>query len=257
MAMGILAKANAKKVLKEFLIKEPAKLDLYALAGYENLFIEERDLLNSEGQLIVKDGMGIITIDDKITEKGQKKFTIAHELGHYFNSGKKNGSYFCSGLDIRSIKQDITAEVDANDFAAELLMPEEWFVKFTKGKIIGKKLLSESAEYFDISLSAAALRYAEIGNHPVAVIMSKDGSVKWSRINKYFTFHFIKNGSKVNNLSYAYEFFNGEKIPDEPEEILADAWFAEDFNYKKDYFLYEQNIPMYRYNAVLTLLWEK
>jgi|GEM_PF-4987761 len=41
--MGILAKANAKKVLKEFLIKEPAKLDLYALAGYENLFIEERD----------------------------------------------------------------------------------------------------------------------------------------------------------------------------------------------------------------------
>jgi len=255
--MGILAKANANKILKEFLIKEPAKLDLYAIAGYENLFIEERDLFSSEGQLVVKDGMGIITVDNKITEKGQKKFTVAHELGHYFNSGKKNGSYFCSGLDIRGIKQDITAEVDANNFAAELLMPEDWFTKFTKGKIIGKKLLSESAEYFDISLSAAALRYAEIGSHPVAVIMSKDGSVKWSRINKYFTFRFIRNGSKVNNLSYAYEFFKGEKIPDEPEEILADAWFVEDFNYKKDYFIYEQNIPMYRYNSVLTLLWEK
>lgn len=255
--MGILAKANAKKILKEFLIREPAKLDLYAIAGYENLFIEERDLFSSEGQLVVKDGMGIITIDDKITEKGQKKFTIAHELGHYFNSGKKNGSYFCSGLDIRGIKQDITAEVDANGFAAELIMPEDWFTRFTKGKIIGKKLLSEAAEYFDISLSAAALRYAEIGSHPVAVIMSKDGSVKWSRINKYFTFRFIKNGSKVNNLSYASEFFKGEKIPDEPEEILADAWFPEDFNYKKDYFIYEQNIPMYRYNSVLTLLWEK
>jgi len=76
--MGILAKANAKKILKEFLIKEPAKLDLYAIAGYENLFIEERDLFSSEGQLVGKDGMGIITIDDKITEKGQKKFTIAH-----------------------------------------------------------------------------------------------------------------------------------------------------------------------------------
>jgi hypothetical protein len=136
-------------------------------------------------------------------------------------------------------------------------MPEEWFVKFTKGKKFDKKLLSLTAGYFDISFSAAALRYAEIGNHPVAVIISKDGSVKWSRINKYFTFHFIKNGSKVNNLSYAYEFFNDEKIPDEPEEILADAWFAEDFNYKKDYFIYEQNIPMYRYNSVLTLLWEK
>ena len=136
-------------------------------------------------------------------------------------------------------------------------MPEEWIVNFTKGKKFGKKLLSETAEYFDISLSAAALRYAEIGNHPVAVIMSKDGVVKWSRINKYFTFHFIRNGSKINDLSYAYEFFKGEKITDEPQEILADAWFREDFNYKKDYFLYEQNIPMYRYNSVLTLLWEK
>ena len=255
--MGILAKANAKKLLKELFIKEPAKLDLYAIAGYENLFIEEGDLFSCEGQLVVQDGIGIITIDDKITEKGQKKFTIAHEMGHYFNTGKKNGSYFCSGLDIRGIKQNITAEIDANDFAAELLMPEDWFCAFTKGKKFDKKLLSGTAEYFDISLSAAALRYAEIGHHPVAIIMSKDGVVKWSRINKYFTFHFIKNGSKINNLSYAYEFFNGEKIPDDPEEILADAWFAEDFNYKKEYFLYEQNIPMYRYNSVLTLLWEK
>ena len=255
--MGILAKANAKKLLNEYLIKNPSKLDLYAIAGYENLFIEETDLFSSEGQLVVKDGMGIITIDDKITEKGQKKFTIAHEMGHFFNTGKKNGSYFCSGLDIRGIKQTITAEIDANDFAAELLMPEDWFCTFTKGKKFEKKLLSGTAEYFDISLSAAALRYAEIGNHPVAIIMSKDGVVKWNRINKYFTFHFIRNGSKINNLSYAYEFFNGEKIPDDPEQILADAWFAEDFNYKKDYFLYEQNIPMYRYNSVLTLLWEK
>lgn len=255
--MGILAKANANKLLKKYFIKDPAKLDLYSIAGCENLFIEEKDLFTSEGQLVVKDTMGIISIDDKITEKGQKKFTIAHEMGHFFNSGKKNGSYFCSGLDIRGIKQDITAEVDANDFAAELLMPEEWFCSFTKGKKFNKKLLSDTAEYLGVSLSAIALRYAEIGNHPVAVIMSRDGVVKWSRINKYFTFHFIRNGSKINNLSYAYEFFNGEKISDEPEEILADAWFAEDFNYKKDYFIYEQNIPMYRYNSVLTLLWEK
>ena len=255
--MSILAKANAKKLLKELFINKPAQIDLYAIAGCENIFIEERDLLSSEGQLVVNDGMGIISVDNKIAEKGQKKFTIAHELGHYFNTGKKNGSYFCSGLDIRGIKQNITAEVDANDFAAELLMPEGWFCSFTKGKKFDKKILSETAEYFDISLSAAALRYAEIGNHPIAIIMSKDGVVKWSRINKYFSFHFIRNSSKVSNLSYAYEFFNGEKIPDDPEEILADAWFSEDFNYKKDYFLYEQNIPMYRYNSVLTLLWEK
>ena len=151
----------------------------------------------------------------------------------------------------------MSAEVDANDFAAELLMPEEWFCSFTKGKRFEKKILSDIADYFGVSLSAAAMRYAEAGNHPVAIIMSKDGVVKWSRINNYFPFKFIRNGSGVSSSSYAYEFYKGEKISDEVETILADAWFPEDFNYKKDYFLFEQNIPMCRYNAVLTVLWEK
>ncbi len=99
------------------------------------------------------------------------------------------------------------------------------------------------------------MRYSEIGNHPITIIMSKEGKVKWSRINKYFPFHFIRSGSEVNKNSYAYEFFQGERISTEPEEVLADAWFWEDKFYKKDYFLYEQNIPMYRYGAVLTMLW--
>lgn len=255
--MSILAKANAKKLITDLYLKNPSQLNLYAIAGCENIFIEERNLPSSEGELVFNDGIGIISVDNKIMEDGQKKFTIAHELGHYFNSGKKNGSYFCSGLYIRGVKQDNSTEIDANDFAAELLIPEEWFNAFTKGKEFGKDALVDITGYFDVSLSAAALRYAEIGRHPVAVIMSKDGVVKWNRINKYFPFKFIRPGSKVSPSSYAYEFYQGERISTDPDIILADAWFWEDFNYKKDYMLYEQNIPMYTYNAVLTLVWEK
>ncbi len=254
--MSVLSKANAKKLLKELYIDEPSQIDVYAIAGIEDLFIEERVLPSFEGELVYKDNIGIISIDSRIFETGQKKFTIAHELGHYFNSGKRAGSYFCSGLDIRGIKQNIAAEADANEFAAELLMPEELFRSFTKGKKFGKEILSGIAAYFGVSLSAAAMRYAEIGGYPVAVIMSKDGVVKWSSINKYFPFKFIRPGSKVSPSSYAHELFKGEKISTDVETILADAWFWEDFNYKRDYFLFEQNIPMYRYNAVLTVLWE-
>ncbi len=255
--MNILAKANAKKLLRGLFIDKPGKIDLYAIAGCENIFIEEKALESCEGQFVFKSGMGIISVDAELAESGQKRFTIAHELGHYFNSGKKENSFFCSGLDIRGIKQNLYAEVAANDFAAELLMPEEWFSTFTKGKKYSKFILADAAQYFNTSLSAAALRYAEIGSYPVAIIMCRDGAVKWSRINKYFPFKFIRTGSKVSSSSYAYEFFKGEKISNDPEKILADAWFWEDFNYKKDYFLYEQNIPMYRYNSVLTILWEE
>lgn len=55
-------------------------------------------MFTSEGQLVVKEGMGIITVDDKIIEKGQKKFTIAHEMGHFFNSGKKTEVTFAADL---------------------------------------------------------------------------------------------------------------------------------------------------------------
>ncbi len=254
--MSILAKANAKKLITELCLREPKQVDLYAIAGCENLFIEERNLVGSEGQLVYDGSIGIISIDTKILEGGQKQFTIAHELGHYYNSGKKRGSFFCNGLDIRGISQSNGAETDANVFAAELLMPAEWFVKFVRGKRLETRLLGEVAQYFGVSLSAAALRYAEIGTHPVAVIMCKDGKIKWCRINKDFTFKFIRTESEVKELSYAYEFFKGERIPDQPDKILADAWFAEAYGYKPNYFLYEQNIPMYRYNAVLTLVWD-
>ena len=103
--------------------------------------LRKEQLAVSEGELVFKDGIGIISVDKKIADGGQKNFTIAHELGHYFNSGKKDGSYFCSGLDIRGIKQNISAEVDANDFAAELLMPAEWFINFAKGKKFKRKFL--------------------------------------------------------------------------------------------------------------------
>lgn len=255
--MGILAKANARRLLKDLFLDMPEKVDLYAIAGCKDIFIEERVLDTCEGELVFNNGIGIISIDAGLAEAGQKRFTIAHELGHYFNSGKSANSFFCSGLDIRGIRQNITAEVDANDFAAELLMPEEWFRNYTKGKKFSKDVLSRTAEYFNVSLSAAAMRYALIGNHPTAIIMSRDGVVKWSVINKYFPFQFIRTGSEVTSSSYAYEFFKGEKISADPEIILADAWFWEDLTYKKDYFLCEQNIPMYRYNAVLTVLWEK
>lgn len=261
--MNVLAKAAAVKLLKDLFIDLPEKLDLGAIAGMENLFIEERELAGKEGSLVLKDGIGIISVDSKITEPGQKRFTVAHELGHYYNEvvpavrkGKSKFIFSCTGEDIRSINYKNDNEIMANDFAAELLMPEEWFREFTRGRKFGTALLSDSASYFNTSLSAAALRYAEIGSHPVAVIMSKNMAVRWVRFSSYFPFKFIRIGSKISSLSFAYEFYQKNPLPDQPEMVLADAWFLEDFNYKKDYFLFEQNIPMYRYNAVLTILWE-
>ena len=59
-------------------------------------------------------------------------------------------------------------------------MHKPWFIAFTKKKKLNVKLLSDCAEYFSVSLSAAAFRYAEIGNAPCAIVFSSRGIVKWS-----------------------------------------------------------------------------
>jgi len=109
---------------------------------------------------------------------------------------------------------------------------------------------------FNTTLSSIAIRYAEYGKFPIAVILSYGGKVKWSKINEFFPFKYIPVGQELNTFSYAIDFFQGKEIDTKPEEILADAWFLNDYNYKKEFYLHEQNIPMKNYNSVLTILRE-
>lgn len=252
--MNLLAKANARKLIDQYCIEKPADLDLIKIANAEFLDVRFEYLDYCYGRISYKHDFGTITISTTIQGDGQENFVIAHEMGHFFNERYKNQSVTCEG---KSLVQNSGREFDANVFAAELIMHEPWFIEFTKGKRLSSSLLSAIAEHFKTSLSSAAMRYAEIGQTPTAIILTTNGIVKYSRINKYFPYQFIRNGTEVNNNSYTSDFYKGIALPEQAEEIPADAWFLEDNNYKKDKFLMEQNIPMPNYNSCLTILWER
>ena len=63
----------------------------------------------------------------EIDNSGRKKFTIAHELGHYFLQHQlHDSSVFCTTNDITEEgHQNDPIEREANYFASCLLMPEE------------------------------------------------------------------------------------------------------------------------------------
>ena len=261
--MDALATANARKLIEKYSIKYPQQYSVEQILNAEGLILEEKPLDGCAGSIVFSEKIGIVTVDTKIKEGAQKRFVTAHELGHFENEKAK--IKFCSYEDIMSIKKNIKDEMNANDFSAEFLMHEPWFLEYVKGETrqsgarqaVNVKLLQNVANYFNVSLSAAAIRYAQLGNYPTVIIMSKNGKVAWSAINKYFTFKWIPNGYKVNPNSYAYDFYGGKEIPSEPEKVLADSWFLEDRSYRKDFFLNEFNIPMKNYNAVLTVVWER
>ena len=85
----------------------------------------------------------------------RKRFTIAHELGHYclHHDLLKSKTKILERSDKILTKEDIIREKEADEFAAELLMPEDIFI------IKSKKLTpSELSEYFFVSISAVHTR---------------------------------------------------------------------------------------------------
>lgn len=275
--MSVLAKAAARKILKEYFITDPKKLILEDILAGELIYLEESELNEESGRIVFNKDCGILKINKNIKEPGQKRTVIAHELGHFKLHNNKNKG--CTKLEMLTHNKNLINENEANIFAAELLMPEEWIREFMKGKKLGKDILTDFCNYFNVSISSAALRISTLDIFPIAVILSKNGIVQWSSISRSFPFKWIPKGYKVNNNSYAFDIFNhfnerkkqlsvkDNSISDHKiftndlsneinsfNQVLADAWFWEDRNYKKNYFMYEYNIPMPNYDAVLTIL---
>lgn len=138
---------------------------------------ETKDLPDNISGLIYKDGTKCYILINAEQSAGRKSFTIAHELGHYLLHKCKleQDSEIISsakGIDMNSpayiARQDINAssskeyrtlETEANNFAAELLMPEKEFLK----QCICQDSIDDIANYFGVSISAATIRADRVG----------------------------------------------------------------------------------------------
>lgn len=112
---------------------------------------------------------------------GRTRFTVAHEFGHYLLHRQKYPRGIHSdeaGVDGRA---KIEIERQANDFASTLLMPFDDFRK----KISAKHRpnfdeLSDCADRYGVSLSAAVLRWLRYTERRAIIVVSIDGFVKWA-----------------------------------------------------------------------------
>ena len=144
--------------LKRICRKEGIKIEIV-----EDLFLSLEAETGKEigGASLLKRGNKIIFARFSDTAQGQR-FTIAHELGHYFmHSGfyKHSKSVPLSFISFKNDKDII--EVEANRFAAELLMPKnKVFEEYTKMWYPYSRRLSE---IFGVSETAMELRMEELG----------------------------------------------------------------------------------------------
>lgn len=246
----------ARRLLKKYKVKEPKDIDLGRIAHELNLIIEEDDLEGCDGmlQVCVEPKCGIITVKSSIREPGQKRFIIAHEIGHFESPARPGLGYNCVPADLNPSNQRIKPEERAaNSFAAELLMPESLFVPLLAGKQLGMNLIKDLASEFETTMTATLRRFVKFTDARCALVCSENEKIKYCIPSKSFGFR-LQSGDPVDGNSFAIDFFKFGYLDERAQSVLAEAWIKNS-KLGPHTRIKEQSIAQRNYNSVLTLLW--
>lgn len=208
-----------------------------------------------EGLLVSLPGKtaGFISISKNIRETTRKRFTIAHELGHFLITTHK-GQYLCNSYDLSDyLSTSNPHEKEANRFAAELLMPKQYFSVEIGNKIPSYSLFQSLTLKFESSLQSTLIRYKELTDESIAIVLSENSFIKWVLPSEEFNYY-IGSKEELSPETVAFEYFKGNHLPMEFEEVEKDAWFdASEIRHK--IIVSELSFPLPYYNQVLSVIW--
>ncbi|WP_298350625.1 ImmA/IrrE family metallo-endopeptidase [uncultured Dokdonia sp.] len=231
-------------------------MSLNEIAFASNAYVKESNLEGSDGRILMNGNNAIITIDSKVGFESRKKFILAHEIGHltlhkglsklFSDTDKTLNEWYANGKH----------EIEANQFASELLMPSDLYKLRVKGNGMSLDLVRDTAEYFGTSQTATLLKYKDLGDFSISIIYMENGIVKWKTESAGFPLKFLSYGSKAPVGSVAGDFFNGQGLEEKPVLVEALDWFPEDFGIEEhlETELYEHNFRIGT-DGLLCCLW--
>jgi Zn-dependent peptidase ImmA (M78 family) len=119
------------------------------------------------------------------------RYTIAHELGHYFigahrNRLKQGESFAFQGAGTIP-KDKIYVEAQAEQFAASLLMPKvNYNDHYSESAKEGFAAILDLKNYFDVSITSAAIRFNKLNIAPCITVRWKEDKILGKGISNKF-----------------------------------------------------------------------
>ncbi len=181
-----IAEAEARRIIEKLRILSPDEINLEAIAMHFNVRVRERSLSGCEARIVREENKGVISIKNSISPYGRKRFAIAHELGHFFLHPDTKQLSRCTDADFHEWGHKKREEVEANIFAAELLMPERILAPCITGQIPSLALIAKLANDFATSLTATAIRFITLTKEPCALIASDGTTRNWTSFSPAF-----------------------------------------------------------------------
>jgi Zn-dependent peptidase ImmA (M78 family) len=237
-------------------LQTPPRIDLNELARSLKLRVFEVTSDSFDGALLCSRNRlsGRILVNATLREEGRKRFTIAHEIGHFIIHRERQISCFPSDI-ARWEDGRPNPERQADSFASELLLPSAEVLKQIGNQWPSFQLVISLAEFFGASLTAAARKYCEIAPQECAVVWSVDGIVKWMHPASRFR-HWITTGSELSSGTLARQMLDGAIVSTGMQEIPAEAWISS-FYLPEGTSIWEESRIMPFYKGCLSLLWAK
>lgn len=128
-------------------------------------------------------GWGIL-FNERIESSGRINFTLAHEFGHYLLHRMSYPDGFqCASEDmVRWGTEYGQVEQEANLFASYLLMPLDDFRRQIRPSTVpDMEALASCADRYEVSLTAAALKWLSYTRRRSVLVVSRDGYILWAR----------------------------------------------------------------------------
>lgn len=245
--------AAADRALKELLVRSAADIDVELIAEALNASVLEKPLRSAEAMLVRRGKRAVIYIDPSVQLPGRRRFSIAHEIGHLCLHRELSQAGFC--LDTEGSLEDYTnstQELEANRFAAHLLMPGRLFSVSARRVDISITGVQRLAEEYTVSLTAAAWRFIEEVREDCLLVCSHEGRIRWYHKNFYDgRFGVPQIGSEVPAASDAWEVARGRRGNENPDRVDSWHWLSGAPTRQP---MFEQSLALGASGLVLTML---
>jgi Zn-dependent peptidase ImmA (M78 family) len=242
--------SRAEQRLMDLGISEPEEIDLEAIAWDEGVRVQYKDISGCEARLVGVGNRAIVTIRSS-TEDRRKRFSLAHELGHW--NHHRGRSFECRADDmVERYSSKSTEEREADNYAADLLMPAYMFRPLARTiKRPTFDAVKELADRFQTSLTATAIRLVDANAWPLLLVCHATSGRVWFKRSRDVPDRWFPQ-KELDSDSLAFDRLFGAKDRTRAQKIGADAWF--DKTGSEQFDIVEDAIRISN-GQVLSLLW--
>jgi Zn-dependent peptidase ImmA (M78 family) len=258
-----LAMLHAQKLVINELKLDALPIDPVAIAEGRDILVEPMPPGDKGvSGMLVRDGnrfaIGYATY---IRSEGFQRFSIGHELGHYFLPGHIDAVLPPGATQHMSrggFVSDNKYELEADHFSAGLLMPAPLFRRAMSNAGEGLSAVEKLARTCTTSLTSTAIRYRQLTNDAVAVIQSSGDRIEFCFMSdRMLALHperWPRKGDPLPKSSATYRFNQDKTKVANAAKADGSTDTSEWFSDRRDIALFEETIGLGSYGKTLTIL---